>query len=182
MYGLKPVPFKLKRLLKKSLWRQMHKQRLKPDIDFAGFCGPFNVVPLLQNPHGCSFSATSEAYGLIYRWDMGRSFTRRSCVLAWLLCALLVCLAIHSPHCDLCDGPLVMQLSSSQSHVSHSAPIGPDGCNDMCWCCAFLAVPSIAPGAIPEQRFATALWPEPPSLVLDRSLSIDRPPRIAVSI
>jgi hypothetical protein len=119
---------------------------------------------------------------LIYRWDMGRSFTRRSCVLAWLLCALLICLAIHTPHCDLCDGPLVMQLSSSQPHASHPAPIVPDGCNGMCWCCAFLAVPSIAPGVIPEQRIATAIWPEPPSTVLDRSLSIDRPPRIAVSI
>jgi hypothetical protein len=118
---------------------------------------------------------------LIYRWDMGRSFTRRSCILAWLLCALLPCLAIHSPHCDLCDGPLVMQLTSSQPHASHPAPIVPDGCNGMCWCCAFLAVPSIAPGVTPEQRMATALWPEPPSLVLDRSLSIDRPPRIAAS-
>jgi hypothetical protein len=118
---------------------------------------------------------------LIYRWDMGRSFTRRSCILAWLLCALLTCLAIHSPHCDLCDGPLVMQLTSSQPHASHPAPIVPDGCNGMCWCCAFLAVPSIAPGVTPEQRMATALWPEPPSLVLDRSLSIDRPPRIAAS-
>ncbi len=45
MYGLKPVPFKLKRVLKKSLWRQMHQQRPKPDIDFAGYCGTAKAVP-----------------------------------------------------------------------------------------------------------------------------------------
>ena len=36
--------------------------------------------------------------------------TTPACVIAWLLCAVLVCLAVHSPHCDLCDGPFTVDL------------------------------------------------------------------------
>src|SRR5580704_6714034 len=35
---------------------------------------------------------------------MDGSGMTRACV-AWLLCALLVCLTLDPPHCDLCDGP-----------------------------------------------------------------------------
>jgi cytochrome c oxidase assembly factor CtaG len=46
--------------------------------------------------------------------SMARAMTTPARLIAWLLCAVLACLAIHSPHCDLCDGPFAVALSSPQ--------------------------------------------------------------------
>jgi hypothetical protein len=57
---------------------------------------------------------------------MDRPFTSRSCIIGWLLCAVLVCFAIHAPHCDLCDRPYVAGSPSPQTLVNHLVPGTPD--------------------------------------------------------
>jgi hypothetical protein len=39
----------------------------------------------------------------IYHRTVDRHPKTRSCAVAWLLFTLLACMAIQSPHCDLCD-------------------------------------------------------------------------------
>ncbi len=65
---------------------------------------------------------------------MVRSITTRAYVTAWLLCVVLACLVVHSPHCDLCDGPYFVTSSSVQHPVAnHQVPATPEKCNGICW-------------------------------------------------
>jgi hypothetical protein len=108
--------------------------------------------------------------------------TKRSHVIAWLLCAVLACLVVHSPHCDLCDGPFSVTFSSLQQPLAnHQLPVTPDTCNGICWCCGFHGLPNAGPVLASANKVTTAIWPEPPSPVIAPRSPIFRPPRIAVS-
>lgn len=113
---------------------------------------------------------------------MNRSITIRACVVAWLLSAVLACLAVHSPHCDLCDGPPVTAPASSpQPFAKHPLPAQPDTCNGICWCCGFHGLPNASPVLALRNKVTTGNWPEPSSPVLALRSTVFRPPRMAVS-
>ena len=116
-----------------------------------------------------------------YRWRMGSRTPTHTLVVAWLLCAVLSCLAIHSPHCDRCDGPLVA-FSSSPTQASHQQTVPPDDCNGICWCCGFHALPHPLPTLVLMNKVVARTWPEPSSAVLAPRSSIFRPPRIALPV
>jgi hypothetical protein len=116
-----------------------------------------------------------------YVKSMDRTITTPVCVIAWLLCAMLACLAGHSPHCDLCDGPFTVDLSSPQPLVNHPLPATPDTCNGICWCCGFHWLPNAGPVLDLANIVTTGVRPESPSLVSAPRSAIFRPPRIPVS-
>src|ERR1700739_3278478 len=97
---------------------------------------------------------------------MDRAITTPACCIAWLLCAVLACLAVHSPHCDLCDGPFTVAFSSPQPLVNHPLPAKPDTCNGICWCCGFHGLPNPRPVLALAIKVTTAVWPERSSPVL----------------
>jgi hypothetical protein len=105
----------------------------------------------------------------------------RAGMIAWLLCAVLTCLAIHSPHCDLCDRPPVASASTGQTHADHRQPVVPDSCNGICWCCGFHGLPKAHHVAAVANKVPAEVWPEASSPTLARGFSIFRPPRPIVS-
>src|ERR1700689_4771649 len=112
---------------------------------------------------------------------MDRRIKTRACIVAWLLCAVLTCLAVHSPHCDLCDGPYFSPPSSHQSHVNYPLSATPDTCNGICSCCGFRTLPNVGPVLAVVNTVTPAFRPELPSPVLMPRSPIFRPPRLAVS-
>src|SRR5216683_2738362 len=104
-----------------------------------------------------------------------------SCLLAWLLIAIMACLPIHSPHCDLCDGPTPSLLSDSQHALVHHPPppSKDERCNTVCSCCALIALPRSASNLMPGAALGTQVWPELDSPVLAEPAFIFRPPRLA---
>jgi hypothetical protein len=113
--------------------------------------------------------------------SMDRATTRRACVIAWLLCAVLTCLAIHSPHCDLCDGPLFVPSASHQPLVNLPTPASPDTCNGICSCCGFRALPNVGPVLGLIYTVTASAWPKSSSPVPAPQSTIFRPPRMAIS-
>src|ERR1700677_1660431 len=112
---------------------------------------------------------------------MDRPTTTRACVIAWLLCAVVAFLAVHLPHCDLCDGPYLVASSSHQSHVNHPLPATSGTCNGICSCCGFRGLPNVGAVLGIVNTVTTGVWPELPSPVRAPASSIFRPPRIGVS-
>jgi hypothetical protein len=113
--------------------------------------------------------------------NMGsRHMPTRTYVVAWLLCAVLSCLALHSPHCDRCDG-LEVALSSSPTQASHQQTVPPDTCNGICWCCGFYALPPPLSALAVNDKVTVAASPEPASSFSALRLSIFRPPRMIVA-
>src|SRR5438270_2977518 len=113
---------------------------------------------------------------------MDRSITRRASVIAWLLCAVLACVAVHSPHCDQCDGPPFVTASLlHQSVFNHQLPQKPDTCNGICSCCGFRGLPNATPVLTLANKVTAGVWPEPPSPVRTPHSLLFRPPRTAVS-
>jgi hypothetical protein len=106
--------------------------------------------------------------------------TTRAC-LAWLLCAVLLCLAVHSRHCNRCDGPGFFGSTSPQTLVHQQLPDGPDGCNGACWCCVSHAVSNTAPVIDLVNQVSSRVWAAQPSEVEAPRSSLFRPPRIPVS-
>ena len=113
--------------------------------------------------------------------SMDRAITTPACGIAWLLCAVLACLAVHSPHCDLCDGPFTVAFSSPQPLINRPLPTTPDTCNGICWCCGFHGLPNVSPVLDLTNTVATGVLPESASPVLAPRSAIFRPPRIPVS-
>ena len=118
---------------------------------------------------------------VIVNKSMARAMTTPARVIAWLLCAVLACLAVHSPHCDLCDGPFAVALSSPQSLVNHPLSATPDTCNGICWCCGFHGLPKMSPVLDLANTVTTGVRPESPSPVSVPRSAIFRPPRIPAS-
>jgi hypothetical protein len=100
---------------------------------------------------------------------------------AWLLCAVLLCLAVHSRHCDRCDGPDFLGPPSPQTLVHQQQPDVPDGCNGACWCCVFHGVANTAIVIDLVNQVSSRVWPPQPSDVQAPRSSLFRPPRIPVS-
>jgi hypothetical protein len=95
--------------------------------------------------------------------DMARPRIRAPAAVAvWLLCVVLTCLAVDSPHCDRCDGPDVV-FSSSPTQVSHQQTVPPDTCNGICCRCGFHALPPPFSALALHDRVTPAAHPEPPS-------------------
>lgn len=96
---------------------------------------------------------------------------------------VLACLAVHSPHCDLCDGPVISSLApASHSPLAHlPQPIAPDDCNGACWCCGYHVVSRIQQVPVPISTTVADLVPESPSPLAAPSPPIFRPPRRSVS-
>jgi hypothetical protein len=114
--------------------------------------------------------------------NMDRAITTRAYVVAWLLCAVLIGLAIHSPHCDRCDSPYFFTSSLSQQPVAnHPLPSAPDNCNGICWCCGFHWLPNASPVLTLANNVTIGVWPKPVSPVLAPRSAIFRPPRTAIS-
>src|SRR5580692_2120759 len=112
---------------------------------------------------------------------LDRSITTPACLIAWLLCAVLVCLVVHPPHCDLCDGPLTGISSSPQPLVNQQQPITPEHCNGICWCCGFDGLPNASPDLGRAKTMTSSFRPEPLSPVFAPHSSVFRPPRTSVS-
>jgi len=112
---------------------------------------------------------------------MNRAIATPAYFIAWLLCAVLVCLAVDPPHCDLCDGPLTGTSLSPQAIVNQQHPATPEPCNGICWCCGFHGLPN---AILDLGRLNTATcdgWCEPDSFVFTPRSSIFRPPRTDAS-
>jgi hypothetical protein len=112
---------------------------------------------------------------------MDRAITTPACVIAWLLCAVLVCLVVHPPHCDLCDGPLTGISSSPQIVVNQQQPTTPEHCNGICWCCGYHGLPNQSPDLGPVNTVTSNVQPEPLSPLFAPRSSIFRPPRTDAS-
>ena len=111
---------------------------------------------------------------------MDRATTTRTHAFAWLLCAVLACMAVYSPHCDLCDGPYLVTSSSHHPLANHPLPATPDTCNGICSCCAFRALPNAGPVLDLMNTVTAGVWPESPSPVPAPPAPIFRPPRTFV--
>jgi hypothetical protein len=111
---------------------------------------------------------------------VNRLRTSRSCAVVWLLCAMLLWLAIDSPHCDVCDGaPFVA--AASRSAVHQHIPAAPDTCNGHCSCCVLQGIPIVAPALEPSQTASKGEALESPRNALFRPSTVFRPPRITNS-
>lgn len=114
--------------------------------------------------------------------NMDRSITTRAYVVAWLLCAVLTGLTIHSSYCERCDRPYVLTSSLPQQfRADHQLPNVPDTCNGICWCCGFHGLPNTSPIPSLASHVTIDVWPEPVSLLLGTRSPIFRPPRTALS-
>jgi hypothetical protein len=113
--------------------------------------------------------------------SLDRPITTPACLIAWLLCAVLVCLVVHPPHCDLCYGPLTGISSSPQTVVNQQVPTSPEQCNGICWCCGFDGLPNASPNLGPVNTVTSNVRPEPLSPVFTPHSAIFRPPRATVS-
>ncbi len=134
---------------------------------------------------GCSAGRARAPFPAKRQVGYGESMERRriptqAAVFVWLLCAVLTCLAVDSPHCDRCDGP-ILAFSLSQSQASHQQTIPPDTCNGICWCCGFHGLPNPLPALALTSKVTISAWPDPSSPLLALRLAIFRPPRIATS-
>jgi|SRR5579871_2144249 len=116
----------------------------------------------------------------IYHGTVDRCSKARSCAVAWLLCGLLVCAAIHSPHCDLCN-ELYFGGSSSQHVADHPVPLKHDECNGMCSCCLFQGLLPLTPVLPPAHAVTGGIWISLSGPVVAPWRSIFRPPRIVIS-
>jgi hypothetical protein len=144
-----------------------HRERSAPTGEFR------------QRPSGLSlWWATSPS--VIFS-SMDRAITTPACVIAWLLCAVLVCLAVDPPRCDLCDGLLTGISSSPQADVNQQQPTTPEPCNGICRCCGFHGLPNAIPDLGRVNTATSDVWPEPRSTVFAPRSSIFRPPRADVS-
>jgi hypothetical protein len=112
--------------------------------------------------------------------SMDRTATTPACVIAWLLCAVLVCLVVHPPQCDQCDGPLA-GISSQQTIANQQQPATPGSCNGICWCCGFHGLPNAGPDLSTTDTVTTNVWPVLLSPVCAPRSSIYRPPRTDAS-
>jgi len=110
-----------------------------------------------------------------------RAITTPTCLIAGLLCAVLVCLVVHPPHCDLCDGPLTGISPSPQTVVNLQQPNTPEHCSGICWCCGFDGLPNASPDLGPVNTVTSNVRPEALSPVFTPPSSIFRPPRTDVS-
>jgi hypothetical protein len=117
----------------------------------------------------------------VYHRRMVRHRQTRSCAVAWLLCALLVCITIHSPHCNRCDELYFAGASSQHATTGHPVPVTDDECNGMCSCCLFQGLPPTTPVLDSSHRVTTGIWIAPSSPVLAPHRLIFRPPRIVIS-
>jgi hypothetical protein len=113
--------------------------------------------------------------------SLGRAIRTPASLIARLLCAVLLCLAVHPPHCDLCDGPVTGISSSPQTVVNQQQPSTPEHCNGICWCCGFDGLPNASPDLGPMNTVPSNVRPEPLSPVFAPHSSIFRPPRTSVS-
>jgi hypothetical protein len=113
--------------------------------------------------------------------SLDRAITTPACLIAWTLCAVLVCLVVHPPHCDFCHGPLTGISSSPQTVVNQKQPTTPEHCNGICWCCGFDGLPNASPDLDPVNTVTSNVRPEPLSPVFGPRPSIFRPPRTNVS-
>jgi hypothetical protein len=107
--------------------------------------------------------------------------TSRVSAIIWLLCAILVCLATYSPHCDLCDGPIGVAPSLPQILANHPLTAAPDGCNGVCRCCGLHWLPNPDPVLVRVDRATSQVLFESASSALELRSPIFRPPRIPIS-
>ncbi|HTH52487.1 MAG TPA: hypothetical protein VL495_00970 [Edaphobacter sp.] len=91
-------------------------------------------------------------------------------------------MAVHSPHCDLCDGPTFVGALQQQSLAQHSHSAAPDACNGVCWCCGFHSLPGAGFALKPADKVNAGTWPEPALPGFTPRMSIFRPPRVNVSV
>jgi len=132
-----------------------------------------------QRPSGLSLWWSTSSRVIFNRMD--RAIITPACVLAWLLCAVLVCLVVHPPPCDLCDGSLTGISSSPQIIVNQQLPAPPDPCNGICWCCGFHGLPNASPDLSSVNTVTSNVWLDPLSPVFAPRKSIYRPPRTDAS-
>ena len=119
---------------------------------------------------------------IIYHLVVDRNPTTRSRAVSLLLCGLLTCLAIHSPHCDLCDELHFGGSSPQDPAANHPVPATQhDECNGACACCLFQGLPSVIPILHPTNPITTRIWIAPFSPVLAPQRSLFRPPRLLIS-
>jgi hypothetical protein len=105
-----------------------------------------------------------KSYKVIFG-DMNRPLTSRSRIIAWLLCAVLVYLAIHARHCDSCNGRYLVGSSSQQTLVNHRVPDALDTCNGICSCCGLHGIPKVGPPLDLVHTVTADTWSEPSSPV-----------------
>jgi hypothetical protein len=126
-------------------------------------------------------SPTGNCALMCERHRTDRAITTPACVIAWLLCAVSVCLVVHPSHCDLCDVPFTAISPSPQTVVNPQQPTTPERCNGICWCCGFHGLPNASPHLGPVNTITSNVRPEPLSPVFVPRSSIFRPPRTNVS-
>jgi hypothetical protein len=114
-----------------------------------------------------------------YGGRVNRNLAKRTCAVAWLLCALLSYLTINPPHCDVCDR-IFLVYASSRTSVHQHTPATPDTCNGLCSCCGLQGVPISSPVQVAVNTVTSGNPPELPWPALTPASSVFRPPRLAV--
>ena len=122
----------------------------------------------------------SSLYLAKYDYGMKPTVKATTRIAAWLLCLVMTWLSVSSPHCDLCDGPNATIFSSSHPVINYPAPVEPDACNGVCWCCGFHWLPDPDPVLSFIHTVSTASPAEVPLPLRMPRPSLFRPPRIAV--
>src|SRR5581483_1867363 len=102
--------------------------------------------------------------------------------IAWLLCGLLACAAIHSPHCNLCDEFDFAGFSSPHAAIADQLhPAAQDDCNGTCSCCLLRALPQVTVVLSTPDSITTGVWIASSSPVQAPRRSLLRPPRPGIS-
>src|ERR1700761_9562720 len=107
-------------------------------------------------------------------------------IAAALLCIVLAWISVNTPHCDRCDGPRAIALTSTHGAIEHlltehTLPVEPDDCNGVCACCGFHWLPDIRPLPSPVERVSIAPHGTIPEFRSASRPLLFRPPRISVS-
>jgi hypothetical protein len=114
-----------------------------------------------------------------YGGRVNRNLAKRTCAVAWLLCAILSYHTINPPHCDVCDRIFLVYASSLTSVHQHT-PTAPDTCNGLCSCCGLQGVPISSTVQVAVNSVTRGNPPELPWPALTPASSVFRPPRLAV--
>lgn len=112
---------------------------------------------------------------------MRGALTKWAWVTACLLCAIMVCLAVHSPHCDVCDAPYFLASSLPQPSVNAPLAAAPDLCNGVCACCGFHGFPNVDFSLRLSHVVIATVLPDLLSPVPIPRPAPFRPPRMAIS-
>jgi hypothetical protein len=111
---------------------------------------------------------------------MVRSGTIPFSLVAWVLCVVLTCMAVHTQHCDL-SSRLSAGGSSLLQLVVDNPDDAPDTCNGICQCCEVYRLPDTVRVTAVVHMVDAGVWPESAEPAQGLRSMVFRPPRVLAS-